>query len=88
MPRFLITRTVSPMSEEQLESVGAEVVRAAQRIPNMRWIRSYVTADGQHTFCEFEADSEEDCRRHAEQAGLPVDAVIPIALEIGPARFR
>lgn len=87
MPRFLVTRTIPPMTKEQLDAVGAAVVSVSNRIPQMQWIRSYVTADGQHTFCEFEALSEEDCRRHAAEAGLPVDSVIPIGMEIGPAQF-
>jgi hypothetical protein len=54
----------------------------------MQWIRSHVTADGKHSFCEFEAPSAEACREHAEIAGLPVDDIIPIGMELGPGQFK
>ena len=48
----------------------------------------HVTADGKHSFCEFEAPNAEACREHAELAGLPVDDVIPLGMEIGPSQFK
>ena len=54
----------------------------------MQWLGSNVTADGKHSFCEFEAASADACRQHAELAGLPVDDVIPLGLEIGPDQFK
>ena len=49
---------------------------------------SHVTADGKHSFCEFEAPNEEACREHAQLAGLPVDDVIAVNPEIGPEQFK
>jgi hypothetical protein len=43
-----------------------------------------VTADGKHSFCEFEAPSADACRQHAAMASLPVDDVIALGLELGP----
>jgi hypothetical protein len=54
----------------------------------MQWIRSHVTADGKHSFCEFEAPSADVCRQHAASAGLPVDDVFPVGMEIGPGQFQ
>jgi len=48
----------------------------------VRWIRSYVLAEGSGelgTFCVYEGDSPEAIRKHAEDAGLPCDEIIPIA---------
>lgn len=87
MPRFIVTRTLPPLTSEQLESVGKNVVAACDQI-GMQWIRSHVTADGQHSFCEFEAPSAEACREHARLAELPVDDVIPIGMELGPGQFK
>jgi hypothetical protein len=53
----------------------------------MQWIRSHLTADGKHSFCEFEAPSAAACRQHAQLAGLPVDEVVAIGKEIGPKMF-
>jgi sugar phosphate isomerase/epimerase len=87
MPRFMVTRTLPPLTSEQLESVGKNVVGACDKL-GMQWIRSHVTADGQHSFCEFEAPSAEACREHAKLAELPVDDVIQIGIELGPGQFK
>ena len=86
MPRFMVTRTLPPLTSEELEAVGKNVVSACDQM-GMQWIRSHVTADGKHSFCEFEAPSAEACREHAELAALPVDDVIPIGMELGPHQF-
>ena len=83
MPRFIVTRTLPPLTSEQLKTVGKNVVSACDRL-GMEWIRSHVTADGKHSFCEFEAPSADACREHAAMAGLPVDDVSEIGMELGP----
>ena len=55
---------------------------------NVCWVRTHLTADGKHSFCEFVAPNAEACRRHAQLAGLPVDEVIAVQDEIGPSVFR
>jgi hypothetical protein len=85
MPRFMVTRTLPPLTSEQLETVGKNVVTACDQL-GMQWIRSHVTVDGKHSFCEFEAPNAEACRTHAELAQLPVDDVIALGLELGPGR--
>lgn len=87
MPRFMVTRTLPPLTSEQLNAVGKSVISTCDQL-GMQWIRSHVTADGQHSFCEFEAPDADTCREHAKAAGLPVDEVIPLGLEIGPGQFK
>lgn len=84
MPRYMVTRTLPPLSPEQLDEVGRKVIAACKEVGDMQWVRSHITADGKHSFCEFLAPSEKDCRRHAELAGLPVDDVVAVGDEIGP----
>jgi len=83
----MVTRTLPPLTPEQLTAVGKNVISACNQV-GMQWIRSHVTADGKHSFCEFEAPNAEACREHAELAGLPVDEVIAVNPEIGPDQFR
>jgi hypothetical protein len=80
----MVTRTLPPLTTEDLKSVQQNVVRACKEVGNMTWIRSHLTADGKHSFCEFEAPNAEACRRHAQLAALPVDEIVPLGLEIGP----
>lgn len=88
MARYMVTRTLPPLSPEQLNEVGKRIVAACKEIGDMQWVRSHITADGKHSFCEFVAKSEEACRRHALLAGLPVDAVVAVGDEIGPGVIR
>lgn len=88
MPRYLVTRTLPPLTSEQLNAVGKKVVDACNQISGMEWVRSHLTADGKHSFCEFVAPNADACRRHAQLAGLPVDEVIAVQDEIGPNVFR
>jgi hypothetical protein len=85
MPRFMVTRTLPPLTSDELETVGKNVVTACDQL-GMQWIRSHVTVDGKHSFCEFEAPNAEACRTHAEMAQLPVDDVIALGLELGPGQ--
>jgi len=88
MPRYIVTRTLPPLTAEQLDQIGHNVVSVCGEMPGMQWIRSHLTADGKHSFCEFEAPSSEACREHSQRAGLPVDEVIPVGPEIGPEMFK
>jgi hypothetical protein len=86
MPRFLVTRTLPPLTPEQIDGASKSVMSAAQQLGNVEWIRSRVTSDGKHSFCEFEAPNADTCRQHAQIAGLPLDDVLPLGLELGPNR--
>ncbi len=88
MARYLVTRTLPPLTPEQLETVGRKVVAVCAQMKDVEWIRSHLTADGKHSFCEFEAPNAEALREHAVQAGLPVDDVIPLGKELGPSLFK
>jgi hypothetical protein len=88
MPRYIVKRTLPPLTDEQLNGIGQKVVETCKRIPGMQWIRSHLTADGRHSFCEFEAPDANACSEHARLAELPVDEVVPIGREIGPHMFR
>jgi hypothetical protein len=57
-------------------------------MPGVVWIRSYVSDAEGKIYCEYDAPDEEAVREHARRAGLPVDRVSIVALEINPAMFR
>lgn len=88
MSRYIVTRTLPPLNAEELEAVGQKVVGVCDEMEDVTWIRSHLTADGKHSFCEFEAPSEEAVREHAGRAGLPVDDVVELGAEIGPSLYR
>jgi hypothetical protein len=87
MPRFIIERTIPGLSREQLTAAGRRSVVALGSMPEIRWIRSYVSDVDGKIYCEYDAPSAEAIREHARRAGLPVDSISEIALEINPAMF-
>ena len=56
-------------------------------MPDVRWIRSYVSDAEGKIYCEYDAPSVEAVHEHARRAGLPVDRITEITLEISPAMF-
>ena len=87
MPRFIIERSVSPLTRAQLDQAGRLSVDVLKDMPDVRWIRSYVSDAEGKIYCEYDAPSAEAIREHARRAGLPVDRISEIALEINPAMF-
>jgi len=87
MPRFIIERNIPGLSREQLTAAGRRSVVALSGMPEIRWIRSYVSDVDGKIYCEYDAPSAEAIREHARRAGLPVDSISEIALEINPNMF-
>ena len=87
MPRYLIERSVPGLTREELNAAGRRSVAALTTMPDVRWIRSYVSDAEGKIYCEYDAPSVEAMREHARRAGLPVDRISEVALEISPAMF-
>lgn len=87
MARYLIERSVPGLTREGLEAAGRRSVAALADMPDVRWIRSYVSDTEGKIYCEYDAPSIEAVLEHARRAGLPVDRVTEVALEINPAMF-
>lgn len=87
MPRYIIERSVPPMTREQLDAAGRRSMEVLNGMPDVRWIRSYVSDIEGKIYCEYDAPSAEAIREHARRAGLPVDRISEVALEISPAMF-
>lgn len=87
MPRYIIERSVPALSHDELHAAGRRSVEALAGLPEVRWIRSYVSDIEGKIYCEYDAPSPEAIREHARRAGLPVDRIAEVALEISPAMF-
>jgi hypothetical protein len=83
MNQYVILRRGGWRSGEELEKAAARSTAVGEQMPDdIRWIRSYVLAEPSGelgTVCIYEASSPEAIRRHAGDAGLPVDEIIEIA---------
>ena len=83
MNTYVILRRNGWRTPGDLEEAAARSTAEGDRTPDdIRWIRSYVLdeRDGSlGTVCIYQASSPEAILEHAEQAGLPVDEIIPVA---------
>jgi Protein of unknown function (DUF4242) len=87
MPRYIIERSVALLSKEELDAAGRRSNQAIAQIPGIVWIRSYVSEAEGKIYCEYDAPSPEAILEHARLAGMPVDKISEVSLEISPAMF-
>ncbi|MGH7791314.1 MAG: DUF4242 domain-containing protein [Thermodesulfobacteriota bacterium] len=88
MPRFLIARTVPPLTEEQIATAAKLAITVAEEMGGIKWIKSYYSAKDGKFYCEYEAPSVEAIYEHARRAQLPVDTVSLISAEFHPSMFK
>jgi hypothetical protein len=88
MPRYIIERNTGALSQLELEAAGRLSNEVIAGMSGVVWIRSYVSDVAGKIYCEYDAPDEETVREHARRAGLPVDRISMVALEINPAMFR
>jgi hypothetical protein len=75
------------MSRDELGEAARRSLRAIAELEGVVWIKSYISeADGK-IYCEYEAPSAELLWEHARRAGLPIDRVSEIGLEVSPDMF-
>ncbi|MGH8265351.1 MAG: DUF4242 domain-containing protein [Steroidobacteraceae bacterium] len=87
MPRYIIERSVPGLTHDELMAAGRRSAAVLAELPDVQWIRSYVSDAEGKIYCEYDAPSVEAVREHARRAGLPADRISEIALEINPAMF-
>ena len=87
MPRYIIERSVPALTSAELAAAGRRSNQVLAGMPEVKWIRSYVSDAEGKIYCEYDAPSVEAILEHARRAGLPVDRVSEVAMEISPAMF-
>ena len=87
MPRYLIERSVPPLTEEEID-VGSRRSIAVSDQLGITWIKSYYSAKDGKYYCEYEAPNAELIYEHARLAEIPIDRVYPIDVVVDPAMFR
>jgi hypothetical protein len=87
MPRYVIERTVGALTPEALRTAGLRSNAVLAEMPDVVWVKSYVSDAEGKIYCEYIAPSPEAVLEHARRAGLPVDRIAEISLEISPAMF-
>ena len=83
MQLYAILRRNGWRTAGDLEAAAQRSTATGDEMPDdIRWIRSYVLSESNGsvgTVCIYQASSPEAILKHAEEAGLPVDEIIPVA---------
>jgi hypothetical protein len=87
MPKYIVFRTVGKLSEEDIEAASLSSIQTLEGMPQVRWIRSYYSAEEGKIYCEYEAPNAELIFEHARRAGIPFDRA-EVVRELEPAMFR
>jgi hypothetical protein len=88
MPRYIIERNVGVLTREALQAAGKRSNEVLAEMPEVVWIKSYVSEAEGKIYCEYDAPNIEAILEHARRAGLPADKISELALEINPEMFR
>jgi len=83
MPRYMVERTFDGGLGVRADAAGAEVCGAVVRRnadEGVTWLHSYVSDDGNRTFCVYDGPSPEAIRKAATVNKLPVDRITRISV--------
>jgi len=88
MPRYIIERNVPGLTREILQQAGRKSNQVLAGMPEVVWIKSYVSEAEGKIYCEYDAPNPEMVLEHARKTGIPADKISEVALEINPDMFR
>jgi hypothetical protein len=86
MPKYIFSRTVGEVSEEEIEAASLRSREAAELMPGVRWVRSYYSVEEGKIYCEYEAPSLELVFEQARRAGVPIDQA-EVVRDLEPSMF-
>ena len=87
MPRYIIERNVGALTPDAIREGSLKSKAVIADMPGVVWVRSYVSDAEGKIYCEYHAPSAEAVLEHARRAGLPVDRISEVSLEISPEMF-
>ena len=87
MPRYIIERDTGTLTMDQLRAAGFRSNAVLAGMPEVVWIKSYVSDAECKIYCEYDAPNAEAVLEHARRAGLPANRISEVSLEISPAMF-
>ena len=86
MPRYVIERTFA--NQLGLTKDAVESVKEINDEEGVAWIFSFLSADKKKTYCLYEAPNPDAIRAAARRNNLPVDVIVEVGSDIGPAMFN
>jgi hypothetical protein len=83
MPRYVVERTFDgglPIRADPAGSEACSAVVLRNADEGVTWLHSYVSDDGNRTYCVYEGPSPEAIRKAAAVNELPVDRITRISV--------
>ncbi|AMW05771.1 DUF4242 domain-containing protein [Gemmatimonas phototrophica] len=87
MPHYIIERNVGQLTPEQLQAAGRTSNQVLSDMPEVVWVKSYVSDAEGKIYCEYIAPNPEAVLEHARRSGIPAHRISEVSLEINPAMF-
>lgn len=87
MPHYIIERNVGSLSSDQLTAAGRMSNTVLAEMPEVVWVKSYVSDAEGKIYCEYIAPNPEAVLEHARRSGIPANKISEVSLEINPAMF-
>lgn len=87
MPRYIIEREVGTLTRDELNAVGRRSNQVLEDMPDVVWIKSYISESEGKIYCEYDAPNQDAIIEHARRAGMPVNKISEVALEVSPEMF-
>jgi hypothetical protein len=87
MSRFLVERSASPLTEEELSVTAQQIIAISNQL-GITWVKSYYSARDGKWYCEYESPNADLLWEHARLGQFPIDRVYPIDLVVDPGMFK
>jgi len=87
VPHYIIERDVGQLTREQLDAAGHASNKVLADMPDVVWVKSYVSDAEGKIYCEYIAPNPEAVFEHARRSGIPAHRVSEVSLEINPSMF-
>jgi F420-0:gamma-glutamyl ligase len=87
MPHYIIERNVGQLTPDQLQAAGRTSNQVLADMPEVVWVKSYVSDAEGKIYCEYIAPNPEAVLEHARRSGIPAHRISEVSLQINPAMF-
>jgi hypothetical protein len=87
MARYIIEREVGKLSADELRAAAMKSNSVLADMPNVVWIKSYVSDAEGKIYCEYDAPNAEAVMEHARRTGIPANRISEVSMEISPSMF-
>jgi hypothetical protein len=87
MPHYIIERNVGQLTPEQLQAAGRTSNQVLADMPEVVWVKSYVSDAEGKIYCEYIAPNPEAVLEHARRSGIPAHRISEVSLQINPSMF-